>query len=101
MAGDLLEVNTDRLSYDCNNMDELLAKAEKDADAMFEAVTELNSMWKGTANDAFSKQFSQGYEFTKRYLAEIKKFITRIKKESNSYAVCEEKAVNLARNIRI
>lgn len=101
MANNYIEVNTDRLAYDCNNMDELLAKAEKDVTAMFEAVSELNSMWKGRANDAFSKQFSEEYESAKRYLSEIKKFIIRIKNESTAYAVCEEKAVTLANNIRI
>ena len=84
-----LKVNTDALNSDSNELltevNSILSLTSK----MYDSVQELNSMWKGKANEAFREQFTKDYAKTKKFLNELRKFSQTLSDDSTEYNSCE------------
>ena len=84
-----LKVNTDALNSDSNELltevNSILSLTSK----MYDSVQELNSMWKGKANEAFREQFTKDYEKTKQFLESLRRFSQTLKDDSTAYVTCE------------
>ena len=82
----MLAVDTDRLRYDsCDVISDLDRVQGYVHEICDEDVSGLNAMWKGKANETFTKQFSKDYTKIKDYINNLKALIETIKEKSKGY----------------
>ena len=101
MAIKEIEQNTDRLSDDIIRLEEEKAVLEKSIDAMFDAVKNLDTMWEGSANEAFRAQFLTDYQTCLEMNKTLGILIEKLRKAREEYDKCESEVENLVRAIRI
>jgi WXG100 family type VII secretion target len=86
---DYIEVNIQTLEQDTKDMESAVKQVRGDMDAMFNSVTELDSMWDGPANTAFNQQFNVDKQVFEELCAAIDGIIDSMKNAKDSYRKCE------------
>lgn len=98
---DYVEVNTDILQSDINQLNEHLNRIESQLSQMYGQVEELNTLWKGQANAAFSTQFRQDNETMKDVISELKKYSESLSQARVKYDKCEDSVQDMVNSIQI
>lgn len=94
-----LSVDTDRLKGDVRE-----AKADMDAiresiSRIFDEVNQLNGMWKGRANVAFTKTFKKDYARIKAIVKKINNDIDGIGRKNDELIRCENMVIDIASSL--
>lgn len=101
MAVSYIEMNTDQLQADINQIKELTARVKGSLDGMMGELDELNGMWKGRANDAFRVQTGKDREFMETMLGEMRKLAESMEHAKQEYIRCESGVKSTVESIRI
>lgn len=101
MAIKEIEQNTDYLSDDITRLEEEKAALEQAIDAMFAAVQELETTWKGPAKESFRIQFQNDYEKCSELNKTLESLIDKLRVAKNEYDRCENEVGNIVNSIRI
>lgn len=96
-----LAVNTVKLRNDCDSVVTDLDKVLSLAKEMYNGVNNLNSMWKGTANQEFVKSFSSNYDTMKEYVDSLKKLVDEVVQKCSDYEKCEDDVSAMISGIRV
>lgn len=101
MAIKEIEQNTDFLSDDIARLEEEKAALEQAIDAMFDAVQNLETTWKGSAKEAFRTQFQADYQTCKEMNKTLETLIGKLRTARAEYDRCEEEVGNIVRSIKV
>ena len=71
-------------------------KSEK----MFDEIKELDSMWDGTANNAFNVQFQNDYEMMQEVCRNLKRLIDSLEFSKREYIKCEQQVDSAVRSMK-
>lgn len=96
-----LTVDTDRLRYDADSVISDLDRVQAYISDMYNDVSALNGMWKGKANEAFTKHFADDYSEMKSYINDLKSMAETIREQSRKYETCENEVKLCVSNINI
>lgn len=101
MAAKEIAISTENLGKDIERLRNILKELQQNKKKMTEEIGELNTMWKGPANDTFVKQFqSDGMSFD-NLCKTIEEMIRAMEHAKLEYEKCESKVNSLVRAIRI
>ena len=98
---DMLAVDTDILQHDIGELEEHLNRVNDRLKGMFKQVEELNTLWKGQANEAFSAQFRADYETMQSMVKDLQKYKESLQKAKNKYDGCESYVMDMVSSLRI
>lgn len=96
-----IAVDTQILHSDINAVQEALDDAKSRAEKMFEGITELSSMWEGSAHDAFTGQFHIDYESMENLFRTISELIDCMRFADKEYNSCETAVEMIINSIRV
>ncbi len=86
---DIIEININTLSNDIENMQTEVNALRGEMKKAFAAVTELDAMWNGPANDAFNKAFAADSQSMEEMCGIIDNLIEYMSNARNEYQKCE------------
>ena len=86
---DIIEINTNALNNDIENMQSELNGLRGEMKKAFFAVTELDKMWNGPANDAFHKAFQADHETMEEVCRIVDRLIDYMIHARDEYCKCE------------
>ena len=95
------EVNTTTLSGTVNKLSEKLEQINAKRMSMYNALNALNGMWQGDAKDAFTAAYEEDNELMVALIDELEQYIDNVSKARENYDTTEDRAVSLARSIKI
>lgn len=101
MAITYIEVETEQLKRDTQELLENKQKAETVLNEMVGEIEALNAMWSGQANLAFRNQFNKDVILMKELLAKMQQLAECMDFASGEYAKCENEVKSLVDSIRI
>lgn len=101
MAITYIEIETDQLKRDSQELFENKQHAETILNEMVQEIEELNTMWSGRANLAFRMQFNKDVELMRELLEKMKKLSECMDYASEEYVRCENEVKTLVDSIRI
>lgn len=101
MAITYIEIETEQLKRDTQELLESKQKAETVLNEMVGEIEELNAMWSGQANLAFRNQFNKDVALMKELLMKIQNLAECMDFASTEYVKCESKVKSLVDSIRI
>lgn len=95
------EVDTGQLSGTTNSMKDYLTEIKNQQKKMDTAMEALNRMWQGPSHDVFISEYVKDAQEMNELISALSKVINHFGTANNNYNVCEDKVVNIARQIRI
>ena len=101
MAITYIEIDTELLQTDINELEENVKKAKKSLDGLSAELEELNTMWKGTANMAFRTQVNGDLSTMDNLLQEMSKLADCMTHAKSEYIKCENEVKSTVGDIRI
>lgn len=101
MAVKEIAISTDNLGRDIERFRGLLRELKQNKSKMVEEISELNTMWKGPANDTFVKQFQSDCISFDNLCKTIEEMIQAMEHAKTEYEKCDNKVNSLVRAIRI
>lgn|GEM_PF-620726 len=101
MAIKEIEINTDNLARDITKLKTELSTLQKSKTKMIREIQELNTMWKGSANQAFNIQFDSDCEAFENLCKTIDEMIKAMENARVEYDQCNNKVNSLVTSIRI
>ena len=96
-----IEINTDTLQSDINEMRNLLKFLQNKLKNMNGKVTELNAMWEGPAHEAFSREFQKDCQDMQELLKAVGELIEHMQYADREYISCENTIHSIINTIRI
>ncbi len=96
-----IEISTEYLGKDIKNLKNTLVSLKQDKRKMTEEIEELNTMWKGPANEAFVKQFYLDCVSFDNLIEVIDKMIGEMEHAKVEYEKCDNKVSDILRALRI
>lgn len=101
MAISYIEIDTDQLKRDTQELLENKQSAESVLNEMVQDIEELNTMWSGQANRAFRVQFSKDVQLMQELLEKMEKLAECMDFASAEYVRCEGEVKSMVDSIRI
>lgn len=101
MAVQYIEIDTDQLKRDTQELLENKQYAEAVLNEMVQDIEELNTMWSGKANQAFRTQFGKDVELMRELLAKMDKLAECMEFAAGEYVRCENEVKTLVDSIKI
>ena len=98
---EIIEVNTSTLENDTDDIARELIAIRSDMSSMFNAVTELNTMWTGSANAAFTAQFTNDREMMEEMCKNLDGLVESLKFAKAEYEKCENQVLGTVRAIKL
>lgn len=98
---DIIEININTLANDIGDMQAELKALRDEMKFAFDAVTELDSMWNGPANDAFNKAFDMDHQAMNDMCKTIESLIGYMENARDEYRKCESAVSAEIDSIRI
>lgn len=98
---DKIKVNTVSLDRTNQDISTKLKDIERRMQSLEGHVSEMNSMWKGTANASFNRAFLDDINRLAEIAMDIGKVCTFEAQASKEYASCEQKVSQLVAGIRV
>lgn len=95
------EVDTGRLSGTTNSMKDYLTEIANQQKKMDTAMEQLNGLWHGPSHDLFISEYAKDAQKMNELISALSKVINHFSTANNNYNLCEDKAVNIAKQIRI
>lgn len=96
-----IEQDTNYLSDDIRRLEEEKRTLGQAVDAMFEAVRELETTWKGPAKEAFRAQFQSDYNKCVELNKTLDALIEKLRTARVEYDKCEEEVGAIVRAIKV
>lgn len=96
-----IRVDTEQLKKDRASIKANLAMIKKEIQSIYGEVKELDSMWDGSANEAFNKQFNNDYMTINEILGEISKFVGKMDYARCKYENCEQSISEVISKMRV
>lgn len=96
-----VEVDTERLNRDIQELNESLAKVQGSLVSMMEEIEEMNGMWTGRANLAFRLQVNRDRELMEALISETRHLSECMAYAGNEYVRCENDVKSAVEAIRI
>lgn len=100
-ANDYFCVNVGFLQRDAEGLRGRLDSIRNDLNEMYAALSAVNGMWTGSANQAFVEKFAQERSIIKDYLKEVDGYVWRIERDAASYISCEQRACEQVASIKV
>lgn len=97
----MIEINIRTLDNDIGDMQNEVKALRDEMKQAFNAVTELDSMWNGPANDAFNRAFQQDNEAMEEMCRTIDSLIGFMENARDEYRKCEVAVSSEIDSIRI
>ncbi|MBQ7203377.1 MAG: WXG100 family type VII secretion target [Eubacterium sp.] len=94
------EVNVQQLTHDIERARGCLRYLNNNLNSMFGEIKELDTMWDGTANDAFNIQFNNDYEMMKDVIKNLRKLIESLEFAKSEYIKCENQVGSAIRALK-
>ena len=101
MATKVIEVSTEYLGKDINNLKNTLTSLKQDKRRMTEEIEEHNTMWKGPANETFVKQFLSDSTSFDNLIGVLDRMIREMEHAKAEYEKCDNKVREILRMLRI
>ena len=101
MAITYIEIETDQLKRDTQELRENKQQVEAVLNEMVQEIEELNTMWSGRANMAFRNQFSKDVQLMQELLERMQKLGDCMEFAANEYIRCENEVKSLVDSIKI
>lgn len=101
MAITYIEIDTDQLKRDTQELLENKQKAESVLNEMVHEIEELNTMWSGRANMAFRSQFGKDVQLMQELLGKMQKLGECMEFAAEEYIRCESEVKTLVDSIKI
>lgn len=101
MAITYIEVDTDQLKRDNQELIDNTAKARTCLNNLKEEMEEMNAMWSGKANLAFRMQIDSDYRFLESILEIMDKLSDSIDNAGKEYVKCENEVLSTVNSINI
>ena len=101
MAVSYIEIDTDQLKRDTQELIGSRRNAEAALNEMIQEIEELNAMWSGRANDAFRTQFANDVTMMNELLDKMKALAECMEFAAREYIKCEGEVKSMVDNIRI
>lgn len=101
MAKRTIEISTEYLGKDIDNLKNTLTSLKQDKYKMTGEIEELNTMWKGPANEVFVKQFHLDCVSFDNLIETIDKMIGEMEHAKAEYEKCDNKVSDIVRALRI
>lgn len=98
---DIIEINTNALNSDIQNMQNELNGLRAEMKKAFSAVADLDQMWNGPANDAFNKAFQADHETMEEVCGILDRLIDYMIHARDEYCKCESAVSGEIDGIRI
>lgn len=98
---DYFRVDTNSFRSDVEEIREYINTVRNNVNDMFTSVQQLNGMWTGPANKAFTEKFINEKQMIEDYLKEIDGYVNRLESERISYNNCEQRALEMISAIRV
>ena len=95
-----IQVNTQSLGSDANTMNTALTAIRNSMKSVFEAVSELDRMWDGPANEAFNAEFKKDKETMDKQCTSVEKLIECMNSAKKDYEKCENQVQSAVSAIR-
>ena len=96
-----IEINTDALRNDINNMEDQIKNVYNDMQSLNDAVSLLNSMWRGDANIAFNTVYRSDYENMQEASKTVEQLISCMRYAVKQYNECDSKVMTAIKAVRI
>lgn len=96
-----IEVNTTTLKSDVATIEDELQKISSAAERLLQALHELESMWEGTAKQAFSAAVNSDIVQLKELVKTIKDFNGKTGEAREEYDKCENTVAQIVAAIRV
>lgn len=101
MAITYIEIETDQLRRDTQELLDNKKYAEVVLNEMVQDIEELNIMWSGKANLAFRNQFAKDVRLMNELLDKMQKLAECMEFASGEYVRCENEVKSLVDSIKI
>lgn len=101
MAVREIAVSTENLEKDIIRLKGVLADLRKNKDKMVQEIEQLNSMWSGTANQMFTKQFTSDCISFDSLCRTIEEMIQAMEHAKTEYEKCDNRVYGIVSAIRI
>lgn len=101
MAVSYIEIDTSQLNRDIQELEAGTEKARLALEEMLTELEELNSMWKGAANEAFRSQVRQDQSFMLDVLERLERLGECMTYASKEYVRCEGEVQDIVNSIQI
>lgn len=98
---DIIEINIATLNSDIGSMESELQKLRNEVKLTFDAVSALDAMWNGPANDAFNRAFAADHQVMEDMCRVIESLIEYMKNAKDEYRKCESAVADEINSIRI
>lgn len=96
-----LEIVTQRLQGDIENLRMHLNGMRQTGSKMMSNINALSSMWEGEAKDAFTAQFQSDYETLQSMAEVVENLIGHIEYAREQYDTCESNVASIVHGIRV
>lgn len=101
MAITYIEVDTEQLKRDNQELIDNTAKARNSLNSLKEEMEEMNAMWSGKANLAFRMQIASDYRFLESILENMDKLSDSLNNAATEYVKCENEVISTINSINI
>ena len=101
MAGKKIEVNTVTLRSDVSGIEEELRGIRQGADRLEQLLRELESMWDGSAKQAFSAAVADDLRRLRELAAAMEDFTEKTDEVRREYDRCESEIAQIVSSIRV
>lgn len=101
MAHSKVEVNLPGLSSVIKEMETAQGTLQQQIRDTYESITELNSMWTGTAAATFQSRAGKDHEIMQSCIDELKKLTGLYRQASKDYQTCESKVASAVASIKV
>lgn len=99
MANKEIEIETNTLASDINELTSELEVAKKYIQTMASDMTELDAMWDGPANEVFMMQFDHDVQYAEEICGMLKNLIGCMEFAKKQYDSCESEVRSLIASI--
>lgn len=96
-----IEIDTRQLNSDINELKTNIDTARKSLESVKAEMDELNNMWQGAANRAFSRQVTDDYNTMKELLSAMDNLSESMAHAKSEYKNCEDAVKGNIDSIRI
>lgn len=101
MKSGYVEINTNTLKKTINSMSEQQRSLGADICNMYADIRELDTMWEGSANKAFQKQFDMDCDEFMQLLDVLGQYIESLEKAGREYIRCENDVAGIIKDINV
>lgn len=98
---DRIRVEIGALGSAANELTNMAARMESEAERLFSAINALSGMWEGEAHDVFAASAAQDAERMKELINKAKEIAEKFSEAKNEYTACEDEVAGIVSSIRV